>query len=166
MSRPCLDDIDRLLLQALQQNGRITNVELARLVKLSPPTVLERVRRLEESGVIQGYTALLDPQKLELGLMAFVVVNLSPHTRRAIERFQREIMKLPQVVECYYLAGEEDFLLKVYHRDIASYRDFLISKLTTLPGVKKVRTLIVFNAIKQSHKLPLQPEKVNHDRRD
>jgi DNA-binding Lrp family transcriptional regulator len=117
--------------------------------------VLERVRKLEEKKIIRGYATLVEPQRVGLGLVAFVLLTLTRHTGRLIQRFQRSIMNLPEVLECYHLAGEGDFLLKVVHRDISAYRDFLIGRLTALEGVKRVRTLIVFDTLKQSSQMPL-----------
>lgn len=155
MIRQQLDAVDLQLLSLLQKDGRITNVELARQVGLSPPTVLERVRKLEEGKIVRGYAALVEPKRVGLDLVAFVLVTLERHTSRLIQSFQRSIMNLPEVLECYHLAGEGDFLLKMVERDISAYRDFLIERLTVLQGVRRVRTLIVFDTLKQCNQLPL-----------
>ncbi len=143
-----LDQVDCKILALLQENGRMTNVKLAGEVGLSPPTVLERVRKLEDQGIIQKYVALLDPAKVGKGLTAFVLVTLSYHSKRNIARIQKELLRDPKVQECYYLAGEGDFLLKVVVSDIAAYRDFLVSRLTGVEGVQRMRTMIVFDTLK------------------
>jgi Lrp/AsnC family transcriptional regulator, leucine-responsive regulatory protein len=144
-----LDAIDRKILTLLQENGRTTNVKLAAEVGLSPPTVLERVRKLEEHGVIQKYVALLEPAKIGRGMSAYVLVSLTHHTKKNIDKFRREIRLQPEVLECYHLAGEGDFLLKVVEKDIDAYRDFLVGRLTGMEGVQQVRTMIVFETIKR-----------------
>jgi Lrp/AsnC family leucine-responsive transcriptional regulator len=148
-----LDLVDRKILAILQKNGRITNVKLASEVGLSPPTVLERVRKLEERGVIEKYVALVDPAKVGLGLCAFVQVSLSFHREKEIDRFRGEVLEFPEVLECYHVAGEGDYLLKVASKDIQAYRDWLVTKLTTLEVVQRVQTLIVFETMKRETKL-------------
>lgn len=153
-----LDAVDRRILGVLQQNGRITNVKLAAEVGLSPPTVLERVRKLEEHGVIERYVALVGPAHVGLGLVAFVQVALTFHRQENIDLFRQEMLLHPEVLECYHVAGEGDFLLKVVARDIGAYRDFLVSKLTVMEGVQRVTTMIVFDTLKHETMLPVEIE--------
>ena len=148
-----LDPVDRKILSILQENGRITNVKLAAEVGLSPPTVLERVRKLEERGIIEKYVALVDPAKVGLGLCAFVQVSLSFHRQQEIDRFRSEVLDFPEVLECYHVAGEGDYLLKIAAKDIQAYRDFLVTRLTTLEVVQRVQTMIVFETMKRDTKL-------------
>ena len=148
-----LDPVDRKILSILQENGRITNVKLAAEVGLSPPTVLERVRKLEERGIIEKYVALVNPAKVGWGLCAFVLVSLSFHRRKEIDRFRTEVLDLPEVLECYHVAGEGDYLLKVAARDIQAYRDFLVTRVTTVEVVQRVQTMIVFETMKRETKL-------------
>jgi Lrp/AsnC family leucine-responsive transcriptional regulator len=148
-----LDPVDKKILSILQENGRITNVKLASQVGLSPPTVLERVRKLEERGIIEKYVALVDPAKVGLGLCAFVQVSLSFHRHKEIDRFRSEVLEFSEVLECYHVAGEGDYLLKVVSRDIQAYRDWLVTRLTTLEVVQRVQTLIVFEIMKRETKL-------------
>jgi len=150
-----LDEIDRQILSVLQVDGRITNVKLASEVGLSPPTVLERVRKLEQHGVIEKYVALLNPATVGRGMIAFVLVSLTEHTKKSIERFRKEILRQAEVLECYHLAGEGDFLLKVIERDIEAYKDFLVGKLTGMYGVGQVRTMIVFETLKRETAVPV-----------
>jgi Lrp/AsnC family leucine-responsive transcriptional regulator len=153
-----LDPVDRKILSILQENGRITNVKLASEVGLSPPTVLERVRKLEERGIIEKYVALVDPAKVGLGLCAFVQVSLSFHRRKEIERFRSEVLEFPEVLECYHVSGEGDYLLKVVAGDIQGYRDWLVTRLTNLEVVQRVQTIIVFETMKRETKLSVDEE--------
>jgi Lrp/AsnC family leucine-responsive transcriptional regulator len=151
-----LDPVDRRILSILQENGRITNVKLAAEVGLSPPTVLERVRKLEERGIIEKYVALVNPDKVDRGLCAFVLVSLTFHREKIIDRFRKEILGHPAVLECFHVAGEGDFLLKVVARDIQAYRDFLVNTLTCLEGVQRVTTMIVFDTLKRDTQLQVE----------
>lgn len=153
-----LDHVDRRILAILQENGRITNVKLASEVGLSPPTVLERVRKLEERGIIEKYVALVNPDKVGRGLCAFVLVSLTFHKEKIIDRFRKEILDHPAVLECFHVAGEGDFLLKVVEHDIQAYRDFLVNTLTRLEGVQRVTTMIVFESLKRDTQLPVEEE--------
>jgi DNA-binding Lrp family transcriptional regulator len=150
-----LDPVDRKILSILQENGRIT---LASEVGLSPPTVLERVRKLEERGIIEKYVALVDPAKVGLGLCAFVQVSLSFHRRKEIDRFRSEVLEFPEVLECYHVSGEGDYLLKVVAKDIQAYRDWLVTRLTNLEVVQRVQTIIVFETMKRETKLSVEEE--------
>src|SRR5438105_2391153 len=105
-----IDDVDLQLLKLLQRDGRITNADLAKSVGLSPPSVLQRVRALERAGLVRGYTALLDPEKLGLKITAFAMISLSLHQDMPIERFRRSILEIDEVQECYHVSGEYDFL--------------------------------------------------------
>ena len=150
-----LDAVDRKILTILQSNGRITNVKLAADVGLSPPTVLDRVRKLEEAGVIDRYVALVDADKVGCGLVAFIQVSLAFHKPEQLGRFREAMIALPEVLECYHVAGQEDFLLKVVERDIKSLRELLVNKLTSLQGVQRVNTMIVFETLKRETRLPI-----------
>ena len=151
-----LDPVDRRILTILQENGRITNVKLASEVGLSPPTVLERVRKLEERGIIEKYVALVNPDKVGRGLCAFVLVLLTFHGEKIIDRFRKKILDHPAVLECFHVAGEGDFLLKVVESDIQAYRDFLVNTLTRLEGVQRVTTMIVFESVKRDTQLQVE----------
>jgi Lrp/AsnC family leucine-responsive transcriptional regulator len=144
-----MDPIDRDIVAALQSNGRISNVELARLVDLAPSTTLERVRRLEERGVIRGYRALLDPQALGFGLQAMVMVNLGRHQAVPIEDFEAQIRAVPEVQSCYHLTGQYDYLLHVVARDIDHLRELVTQNLAAIRGVEKQETFLVLTTLKE-----------------
>ena len=150
-----LDDTDRRILKALQRNGRLQNVELARMVGLSPSPCLRRVRLLEEVGVIERYVALLDPAKIGVGMTLFARVWLTAQDERTVDRFTEAIRQLPQVVECHLMAGDCDFLLRVVAKDLDDYRRFQIAHLTRSHGVQSIKTEIPMQRIKQSTELPL-----------
>jgi Lrp/AsnC family leucine-responsive transcriptional regulator len=150
-----LHPTDKRILEILQTQGRIPNVQLAAEVALSPSAVLERVRKLEERGIIQGYVTILDNRKVGLGTVAFVAVSLSLHHDDAIENFHGFVSGNAKVLECYHIAGTEDYLLKVCTRDIDDYERFLLDSLTRTPGVDKVRTMFVLSTLKHETAVPL-----------
>jgi Lrp/AsnC family transcriptional regulator, repressor for azl operon len=150
-----LDDTDHRILMALQRNGRLQNVELARMVGLSPSPCLRRVRLLEEAGVIERYVALLNPAKIGVGMTLFARVWLTAQDEQTVDRFTGAIRQLPQVVECHLMAGDCDFLLRVVAKDLNDYRRFQIAHLTRSNGVQSIKTEIPMERIKQSSELPL-----------
>ncbi len=150
-----LDALDLKLLGLLQENARTPNSELARQVDLSPPGLQKRLRKLEERGVVQGYTALLDRQAVGLDLLCFVQVTLAHHEPDMIQSFRDGLGKIPEVLECHHLTGEFDYLMKVVVKNHKHLEWFLFEKLTPIPGVDKVRTSIVLREIKESTSLPL-----------
>ena len=149
------DAIDRAILRALQRDGRLQNLQLAALVGLSPSPCLRRVRRLEEEGAIERYVALLDPAKIGLGLTMFARISLVTQDAETVEHFAEAMRCLPQVVECYIMAGECDALLRVVAADINDYRRFQSTHLTRANGVQTVKTDIPMQRVKQSTELPL-----------
>jgi Lrp/AsnC family transcriptional regulator, leucine-responsive regulatory protein len=150
-----LDDIDFLLIRALQGNGRMSNVELADECGLSPSSTLERVRRLERSGVIEGYTARVDPRALGHQVIVFVQVTMREHDQKAITRFEKAVAELPEVLECHHVAGEFDFLLKALIRDVAALRAMLVERLSGLPGVGRIHTTLVLSTSKHTLDVPI-----------
>jgi len=150
-----LHPVDRQILAVLQERGRIPNVQLAAEVGLSPSAVLERVRKLEERGIIERYVALVDNRKIGLGTIAFVAVSLNLHRKDSIENFKSFIAECSEILECYHIAGTEDYLLKVYSRDIDDYEHFLIDKLTNVKGIDRVRTMFVLSTLKRETAVPL-----------
>jgi DNA-binding Lrp family transcriptional regulator len=150
-----LDQIDRRILRALQRDGRLQIVELAKRVGLSPSPCLRRLRRLEKSGVIDRYAALLDASKIGLGLVIFARVSLVSQDAETVAQFTRAIRDLPQVVECHIMAGECDALLRVVAADLDDYRRFQNDHLTRINAVQTVKTDIPLQRIKLSVELPV-----------
>jgi DNA-binding Lrp family transcriptional regulator len=153
-SSPALDDIDRLILSTLQDEGRITNVELARRAGLTAPPCLRRVRALEEAGAIESYHAKLNPRALGYGITVFAMVSLKSQAEDDLQSFEQHIMTLSLVRECHMLNGEIDFILKIVARDLQHFQDFLTSSLTTIPNVESVKTSLT---IRTSKALPGVP---------
>jgi Lrp/AsnC family leucine-responsive transcriptional regulator len=151
-----LDQIDRKILDLLQENGRITNAQLAKEAGISPPPMLDRVRKLETNGYIRKYVALVDPKKLNRATMAFVAISLSLHRQDAIQKFVREIQKIPEVLECHHITGENDYLLKVAVADMDGYEEFLLKKLTRFSGISKIKTSFILRTLKQETKIPVE----------
>jgi len=150
-----LDRTDLRILAALQANGRMSNAELAAEVNLSPSACLRRVQKLEADGVIAGYGARLEPRALGLGLQAFVRVQLSRHESEAIDRFTELVAGWEEVVSCYALTGDMDYLLQVYVADLDGFSRFLLDRLLNAAGVADVNTSFVLRTVKASTALPL-----------
>jgi len=151
-----LDPIDRQMLAELQDDGRITNVELAARVGLTAPPCLRRVRALEEAGVIRGYHADLDPAKLGYAITVFALVSLKSQAEEALRGFEDHMKSLPEVRECHMLNGEIDFILKIVSRDLQSFQEFLTSKLTPAPNVASVKTSLTIRTAKQVPGVPIE----------
>lgn len=151
-----LDNIDRRLLAELQREGRITNVELAQRVGLTAPPCLRRVRTLEETGVIKGYHAELDPLKLGFAITVFALVSLKSQAEESLRQFEEHMRTLPEVRECHMLNGEIDFILKIVARDLQNFQEFLTSKLTPAPNVASVKTSLTIRTAKQLPGVPLE----------
>lgn len=148
-----LDKTDKKILDILQDDARITNVELSSKVGISPPAMLERVKRLEKQGVIRKYVALTNPEMIGKNTFAFVSVSLSVHQIPSINDFTKSIDKMEEVLECYHIAGEEDFILKVAVENIQQYEKFLLEKLTKVKGVSRVNTTFVLSSVKFNTKI-------------
>jgi len=150
-----LDAIDWRILRELQDNGRITNVELARRVGISPPPCLRRVRTLEKSGVITGYRAVLDQRLLGFDVTMFAMVGLHSQAEADLIAFEAQVKRWPVVRECYMLSGEIDFLLKCVAPDLATAQDFVIDELTSAANVDNVKTTLTLRQSKAEASLPL-----------
>lgn len=150
-----LDAIDHKILRCLQRDGRITNAELAERVGLSPSPCLRRVRLLEEAGVIAGYAAHLDPTKLDLGMTIFARVWLTQQDIETVERVTAELLRLPNIMEAYVMAGDCDLILRVVARDLVDYRRFQAEGLTRIAGISNVKSDIPMETLKQTYELPL-----------
>ena len=153
-----MDRIDKKILNTLQDNGKITNSKLSKIVGISAPATLERVKRLELSGKISHFTAVVDPEKIGFSIMAFVSITLSLSELASVARIKARFAELEEVIECYQIAGANDFILKVIARDIKSYGEFMNSKLTQIEGIQKIQSSFVIDNIKEKKKLTLDPE--------
>lgn len=150
-----IDVRDAQLLAALQLDGRRAVVELAESIGLSPTPCARRIRQLEEAGVIQGYTAVLDPRRLGLGVQAFVQVRLERHTDDNVEQFKRALASLDEVIGCFATTGAHDFMLHVAVPDLESLQSVVLRKLLKISSVRDVQSSIVLETIKRSTRLPL-----------
>ncbi len=155
MPHMAFDEIDQQILKELQENGRLTNVELADRVGLSPSPCLRRVRALEKSGVIKGYRTLVAQETVGLPVSVFVMVSLEKQVEGALEEFEKRIHGLPEVMECYLMTGEMDYLLRVVTRDIQTYERFLIHDLTKFPGVRGIKSSFALKQIVYRTALPV-----------
>ena len=150
-----LDAVDRRLLRALQEDGRLSNAELARRCNLSAAACFERVRRLRSRRVITGYAALIDPAKVGRGLLIFVEVHLDRTTGDVFDAFAEAVRRQPEVLECHMVAGGFDYLIKARVGDMDAYRAFLGDVLVRMPGVRETRTYAVLEEVKATTALPL-----------
>jgi Lrp/AsnC family leucine-responsive transcriptional regulator len=150
-----LDAIDCRIIAALQADGRLSNVELAERVGLSPSPCLRRVKRLEQDGIIEAYRAVLGRARLGLGLTVFVGVKIEPHADPRAEAFQDAIVALPEIVACHMVSGEDDYLLEIVVPDLEHYQRFLLDKLLDFAIVRGVRSSIAIQTLKVGAPLPL-----------
>jgi len=153
-----LDEIDRRILRHLQEDARASNVSLARAVGLSPSPCLRRVRELERRGVLRGAVALVDPAAVGLGVSVFVQVRLATQVEAALERFEAVVLERPEVMECYLMTGEADYLLRVVIPDIPAFQRFLIDHLTRIPGVASIQSSFALKQVKYRTALPITGE--------
>lgn len=149
------DPTDIQILRELQDDGRMTNVELAQRVGLTAPPCLRRVRSLEEAGVIRSYHAHVDPAQLGFGIAVFAMVSLRSQAESDLSAFEQHVANLPEVRECYMLNGEIDFILKIVARDLQSFQRFLTSHLTAAPNVSSVKTSLTIRQSKQAFGVPI-----------
>lgn len=150
-----IDRTDLRILELLQREGRLSNAELAQRVALSPSPCLRRVRELEETGVIREYVARLDPWRVGLGLQAFVTVTLEKRREAQIQAFHSAVQSAPEVLSCFALTGEMDYLLHIVAEDLEHFSRFLMQRLLKLDGVANVKSSFVLDAVKDSTVLPL-----------
>ena len=155
MSKISLTAVDRRILRILQEDGRITNAELAERVGLSPSPCLRRVRLLEEAGVIRRYVTLLDPDTLGLGVAAFIEIRLGPKNTATAAAFEAAIKKYSEIMECHIMTGEYDYLLRIVVPDIPSLRAFVMNQLLSVPGVEATRSSFSLGQVKYTTALPL-----------
>lgn len=150
-----IDDIDKKILEILQSRAKITNAKLSEEIGLSPAPTLERVKKLEQMGIIASYHAKLNTDKIGLGVTTFVLATLSGHNRANIEGFIQEINKIPEVVECHHITGAGDFILKVIAKDIASYQKLMLEKVSDIKQVDNMQSMVVLSTFKDSKVIPV-----------
>ena len=150
-----LDAVDLRILDQLQQDGSLTNVELARRIHLSPSPCLARVKALEAAGVIERYVALTNPQALGLGLNVFINISLKEQSRESLAGFERRIAEHEEVMECYLMTGDSDYLIRVAVADIAALEKFILNQLTPIPGIEKIRSSFALKQVRYKTALPL-----------
>ncbi|RCW74636.1 Lrp/AsnC family transcriptional regulator [Pseudorhodoferax soli] len=150
-----LDAIDLRILDELQRDGALSNVELARRVHLSPSPCLARVKALQANGIITGYVALADPARLGLGLNVFISISLTRQSKEALADFERRIALHDEVMECYLMTGDSDYLIRVAVADIAALERFILEQLTPIPGIEKIRSSFALKQVRYKTALPL-----------
>ncbi|MEA5461253.1 Lrp/AsnC family transcriptional regulator [Arcicella sp. LKC2W] len=150
-----LDLIDHKVLEILQQNAKITNAQLSKEIGLSPAPTLERVKKLETSGIIESYHAQLNRDKVGLGVTTFVTITLIGHKKQVTESFVSQINMIPEVIECHHVTGSGDFLLKIIAKDIASYQKLMLEKINEIEEVAGTQTMVILSTFKESKVLPI-----------
>ena len=150
-----IDEIDQRILKELQENARLTNVELADRVGLSPSPCLRRVRALEEAGVISGYKAIVNQETVGLPVSVFVMVSLEKQVEGVLEEFEKRVRDLPEVIECYLMTGEMDYMLRIVTRDLQTYEQFLMHDLTKFPGVRGIKSSFALKQVVYRIALPV-----------
>ncbi len=155
LSYKTLDRIDRAILAELQEDARVSNAELARRVALSPSACLRRVRELEAEGVIRRHVSLLEPAAVGLPVSIFVQVTLERQAETALEEFESEVLGLPEVMECYLMTGDADYLLRVVVPDLPSYERLLMGHLTRVKGIASIKSSVSLKQVKYRTALPL-----------
>jgi Lrp/AsnC family transcriptional regulator, leucine-responsive regulatory protein len=155
MQRETIDQQDRAILRELMRDGRLTNVELAERVNLSPSACLRRVRAMEEAGLIAGYVMLLNTKLANIAGVAFVSVTLKDQGRATLDRFETAAQRHPEIAECYLIAGSADYLLRVAYRDAADFERIHTKVLTQLPGVLRVQSTLTLRTVKHTTALPV-----------
>lgn len=151
-----IDKIDKQILQILQENGKITNSQLAKEIGLSPAPTLERVKKLESSGIIKNYHAELNTEILGLDVGVFLQTSLKETSKESIATFLEKINKIPEVVECHHVTGSADFLMKVLTKDIKTYNEFILNQFLEINEIGNVQSMVILNTLKNSKSLPVE----------
>ena len=150
-----LDKIDRKILRILQENSKITNLDLSKAINLSPAPTLERVKKLEQSGIISSYHAVINANKIGLNVKTFILVSLAwRKDQKALDAFISQIQGVPEITECYIITGEADLLLKVVCSDIPTYEKLLFKTLSQIQEIERLKTLVTLSTVKNSMVLP------------
>ena len=144
------DEIDRKLLHLLQEDSKQTNKALSHKLNLSVTAVYERIRKLENNGIVNSYVALVDKTKVEKDFVTFCHIKLSRHTQDYVVKFEREVKELEEVLECYHISGDYDYLLKVLVKDMKAFREFMVNKLTSINHIGSTHSMFVINEVKHS----------------
>ncbi|MDT7832410.1 Lrp/AsnC family transcriptional regulator [Flavobacteriaceae bacterium S356] len=150
-----LDQIDKKIVGILQTNSNQTNKQIALQLNLSVTATYERIKKLEKEGVIKKYVALIDHDKVNRSFTAFCHIKLAQHTKEYISTFEKEIMQLEEVSECFHVSGDYDYILKVYVEDMKAYREFMVNKLTVLRHIGSTHSIFTINAVKNSSSIAL-----------
>jgi Lrp/AsnC family leucine-responsive transcriptional regulator len=150
-----LDELDLSILRILQENGRLSNVDLASQINLSPPATYTRLKRLEKQGYIRDYVALLDWGKMGYDMICFINISLQMHQPDEVEKFRKRISRLPEVLECHHVTGEFDYLLKIAIKNRDDLDRFVMKQLTPIPGIARIYTSLALNEIKATTALPI-----------
>ncbi|MEP1231298.1 MAG: Lrp/AsnC family transcriptional regulator [Litorimonas sp.] len=138
-----MDKTDHKILEILQKNGRISNIDLAEQVNLSPTPCLKRLRKLESSGVISGYRAVVDPTKIGVNISSLVLIRMNDHTRESVNRFVKAIKKISAITECYMATGRVDYIARIYARDFKHYEEIIRDDIARLPNMMSMETLFI-----------------------
>ena len=150
-----IDSIDRKILYILQQNAKITNAQLSKEIGLSPAPTLERVKKLEQTGIIKSYHTQLDATKIGLGVSTFVHVSLKGHNKQNINVFLEAINQIEEIIECHHITGSGDFILKVIAKDIASYQTLMLEKVSEISVVDNMQSMVILSTLKDSKVMPV-----------
>ena len=150
-----IDELDKRIIALLQSNARISNAELARRINLSPPATYARVKRLEETGFIQQYTTRINRQGAGFDMLCFISVSLQLHDINQVNGFHEAVLGMPEVLECHHVTGEYDYLLKVVAKNTDDLEDFLMHRLTPIPGVARIHTSLILREVKNVTDIPL-----------
>ncbi|MFA5623784.1 MAG: Lrp/AsnC family transcriptional regulator [Bradymonadales bacterium] len=146
-----MDSVDKKILTELQKDGRISNVELAKVCNLAPSSMLSRVRRIEEKGIIKSYRAILSPKAIGLSIQALVLINLDQHQTDSLEIFEAKVKEIPEVMVGYHVTGRFDYVLHIVLRDIDHLAELVKETLTKIPGMANEETLLIFSSVKEDH---------------
>ena len=153
-----LDKIDLRILKLLQDNSKITNLDLSKKIGLSPAPTLERVKKLEQSGIINSYHAIVNPQEIGLSVQTFVLVSLAWQKENALNNFMAKIKAIDEITECYIITGEADFLIKIICKDLPSYEQLLFKTLSQIEEIERLKTLMTLSTVKDVRILPFEYE--------
>lgn len=150
-----LDQIDKKILKQLQKDSKITNKELSNSLDLSVTAVFERIKRLERNEVISKYVAILQPANVDKSFMVLTQIKLVQHTKNNVLKFESEVVKLDEVLECYHVSGEYDYILKILVKDMEAYREFMLSKLTSLEHIGSTQSTFIISPVKSTTSIPM-----------